>query len=135
MTPTTEPARRIAALFHRKLQTPWSEKELKVYKELYMQGAFANRQDLDLLELYYAAERKKKEGGIHRRDLYTFLNNFAGELDRATAYAASQHRLNRTKIDEKRKRERPVASDQDWQRIGALARAELARFKQSMSNG
>jgi hypothetical protein len=131
MTPTTEPARRIAALFHRKLQTPWSEKELKVYKDLYMQGAFRNMHDLALIELYYGAERKKKEGGIHRRDLYTFLNNFAGELDRATAYAQSQHRLNRAKIDQARKRERPI-SEEEWQRIGALAKVELARFKQSM---
>jgi hypothetical protein len=139
MTPTTEPARRIATLFHRKASTPWSEKELKVYKQLYLQGAFSNRHDLTLLELYYGAERKKKEGGIHRRDLYTFLNNFAGELDRATAYGALQHRLNRAKIDEQRKRERSRlgggTSEEEWQRIGALAKAELARFKQSMSHG
>jgi hypothetical protein len=134
MIPQTEAARRIAALFHRKATTPWSGKELAAYKELERKGAFKDIQDIVLLELYYGAERKKKEGGIQRRDLGTFLNNFFGELDRATAYSEGQHRTKRVRIDRERKRERP-ASDSEWQRLGALAKAELARFKRSMQNG
>ena len=128
MKPTTEPALRIAALFRRRPSTEWSEKEVKQYRILYKQGAFKNLDDLALVEKYYAAERKKKDG-YHRRDLGTFLNNFFGELDRATAFAESQHRNCRKEINSKRQKERPL-SDGEWSRIGSLARAELERFKE-----
>jgi hypothetical protein len=45
-----------------------------------------NIDDLALLETYYAFERQKKGDGWHRRDIYTFLNNYYGELDRARAW-------------------------------------------------
>jgi len=77
--PTTEPAKRIAALFRRRETTLWSDGEVKAFKKI---GPIEIA-DLELIETYYAAERAKGDDGRHRRDLSTFLNNFAGELDRA----------------------------------------------------
>ena len=87
--PTSEPAQRIASLFSRRLTTPWSKKEVKAFKAI---GPIESA-DLDVIFRYYAAERAKgdtgPEGGRHRRDLATFLNNFTGELDRARASVAT----------------------------------------------
>lgn len=85
-TPTSEPAKRIAALFHRKLTTAWSEKEIRAFRKLVRAKCFEAMDDLVLIERYYFVERKKGDKGIHRRDLSTFLNNFGGELDRARAW-------------------------------------------------
>ena len=81
--PTTEISKRIADLFGRSHATPWSESEIKSYKA----AGRIQIADLELIERYYASERAKGEKGLHRRDLGTFLNNFAGELDRARAKA------------------------------------------------
>lgn len=80
--PSSEPAKRIATLFHRRLTTPWSEKEIRSFKKLLP----IDLEELELLEGYYAAEREKGDEGIHRRDLFTFLNNWRGEMDRANAW-------------------------------------------------
>ncbi len=127
MIPTTESAKRISTMFGRRITTPWAEKEVRKYRELIKAGYLSN-EDLDVIERYYAFQRRKGDSGIHRRDLCTFLNNAAGELDRATAWKEGQHRKERTKIDHCRKKERPV-SDQEFQRISDLARKELERFK------
>lgn len=82
--PSSPEARRIAALFNRKLTTPWSVKEIRRFREL---GKISG-DDLTAIECYYAAERKFGRDGVYRRDLYTFLNNFWGELDRARAFTA-----------------------------------------------
>ena len=129
MRPTTEPALRISRLFSRRPTTAWAEKEIRVYRKLVKDGCFVSLNDLGLIERYYAFQRKK-EDGIRRRDLYTFLNNYAGELDRARAWAENQ--------EEKKKRvptryietngERPC-TDEEFEAIGKLARAELERFK------
>ncbi len=81
-TPESEQAIRIAKLFNRKLSTGWSASEIRTFKSL---GEIASA-DLDLLEAYYAAQRTIGDEGVHRRDLCTFLNNFRGELDRATEW-------------------------------------------------
>jgi len=79
--PTTEAAKRIATLFGRKLTTEWSEREIRAFKAC----GTIEPADMAAIESYYAIERAKGEKGLHRRDLGTFLNNFAGELDRARA--------------------------------------------------
>jgi len=84
--PTVEITKRIANMMHRKLSTHWSEKEFKQYRKLYKDHCFDDSDDLALLERYYAFERKRGEHGRHRRDLITLLNNWQGELDRATAW-------------------------------------------------
>lgn len=84
--PSSEPAKRLATLFRRRLTTEWAEKEVKRFRKLVKAGCFEPLADLDLLERYYAFERKKGDNGCHRRDLFTFLNNYQGELDRANAW-------------------------------------------------
>ena len=81
--PTNPTAIRIGALFRRKPTTAWSDKEIRAFKAI---GA-VSEDDLAMIERYYAAERSKGDDGRHRRDLLTFLNNYAGEIDRATAHA------------------------------------------------
>ncbi len=129
MIPTTEQAQRIAVLFGRKLSTAWSEKEMKRYRQL-VKDRTLNWNDLDVIERYYVYQRKR-ENGIHRRDLYTFLNNFSGELDRARAWDEEmRERL-------KRKVRRPLDNEKsevetnadEWERISDLAKAEMQRFK------
>ncbi len=102
---------------------------MKRYRQLIKDQVMSDSA-LELIGRYYVYQRKK-ENGIHRRDLYTFLNNFAGELDRAQAWDEEmRERL-------KRKERRPLesdnglkpATDEDWKRIGELARQELERFK------
>lgn len=79
-------------MMHRKLTTHWSEKEVRQYKKLHKSHCFDDLDDLALLERYYAFERRRGDNGRHRRDLITLLNNWQGELDRATLWA-EQHPL------------------------------------------
>ena len=124
MIPSTQPAQRIAVLFHRKLSTHWSEKEVRWYRQLVKDG-YLEAGEMYLIERYYAFERRKGEKGIHRRDLFTFLNNFAGELDRARAWDEGVNRKkNRHQSTNVNNGQHPV-SDNEFQRIGDLARAEL----------
>lgn len=74
-------ADRIATIFHRRLDTPWSAKEIKVFRTLIP----FNDDDLCMIERRYAGERLNKENTL-RRDLCTFLNNYRGEVDRALAW-------------------------------------------------
>lgn len=89
MIPTTPQSKRIASLFHRRLTTAWSEKEIEAYRKI----GTVHEDDLAALERYYKAERLKGDDGIHRRDLATFLNHFSGELDRARAYQPPKPQL------------------------------------------
>lgn len=86
LVPTTDLARRVAALCKRKPTTPWSPKEIQVYRRLVKSGFFDNLADLELVEQYYAFERKKGDRGFHRRKLGTYLNHAADELDAATQW-------------------------------------------------
>lgn len=83
--PTTPLARRIAALVHRRPTTPWSEKEIRAYKQLFKAGAF-NEMDVSLVERRTAFERKKGDRGFHRRGLYALLNNWGEEVDRGNEF-------------------------------------------------
>lgn len=87
--PTTPEAKTIAAMFNRKESTAWSAKEIEAYRGLVRAGLLTP-ENLELLGRYYAAERAKGDDGFHRRDLATFLNNFTGELDRATQSRAGK---------------------------------------------
>lgn len=82
--PTTPLARRIAALVKRRPTTPWGDRELSQYKKLFKAGCFDHLADLELLEQFYTFQHKRGDDGIHRRDLLTLLNNWPGEIDKAT---------------------------------------------------
>lgn len=79
-------ADRIAAIFKRRKATPWSAKEVSAWKKLTNKGKRAFDEDeLTMVERYYAEARKKADNYC-RRDLFTFLNNYAGEVDRARSW-------------------------------------------------
>lgn len=87
--PTSPEAKKLAALFSRKLTTEWSDGEIRSFRRL---KKVIDLQDLELMGRYYEIERAKGKEGIHRRDLATFLNNYQGELDRARQWEASRTR-------------------------------------------
>jgi hypothetical protein len=128
-----DPAQRISALFHRRYSTPWTDKESRQYNRLLKDG-YLGEDDLEVIERYYVYQRRK-ENGIHRRDLYTFLNNYAGELDRARAWDEDERekkkRRDRRPL-ETENGEKPV-SDSDFQRLGELARLELSKLKSALN--
>lgn len=127
MTPTTEPARRIATLFCRKLSTNWSEKEIKSYKQLVKQECFDTLDDLRLVETYYIFNKKKPDNYL-RRELYTFLNNYLGEVDKARAWAQT-HKAKVRKANPPRNN--GLAED-EFKRIGTIAIEELRRCRESL---
>lgn len=92
--------------------------------------------DLDLIERYYAAERRKDDKGIHRRDLQTFLNNYPSELDRAHAWKLRkmQHNFSRTFRETSGKNGEKPATDEEFAKAGVLARAEMERFRNQLRN-
>jgi hypothetical protein len=90
--PNVPVAKAIADLFNRRHSTPWDDREMKSFLKG-VQAGLITMETVAEIEPYYAAERAKGDGqnfGKHRRDLRTFLNNFAGELDRARAFASGK---------------------------------------------
>ncbi len=133
MIPTTEIAKRISSLFARRLSTAWSEKEVRRFKILVKEGILS-LDDLELIERYYAFQRRRGDSGIHRRDLYTFLNNFSGELDRARAWEHTASLKLRSAARYKSTNGARPCDDNEFQRISDLAKAEYERFKRTMSH-
>lgn len=68
---------RLGDLFKRRHSTPWSEKE-----EASLARLRIDEEDLALVEKYYRKEMPK-DRDYRRRDLFTLLNNWQGEVDRA----------------------------------------------------
>ena len=64
----------IESYFQRRSSTPWSDKEIQLYKKL----GTIDPDDLKLMTTRYQSKDK-----YLRRDLKTLLNNWHGELDRA----------------------------------------------------
>jgi hypothetical protein len=75
-------------MFHRRPDTPWSEKELQTLERL---GSI-NLDDLAIVETRYAAQWPPNGENYLRTSLLTFLNNFPGEVDRARAFGLAQSR-------------------------------------------
>jgi hypothetical protein len=119
--------KRLGAIFNRKESTAWSEKELKAFDAIVPIDDF----ELQLVEKYYRAERIKGEKNRSRRDLITMLNNWNGEVDRAKVWA--------NRRDFKRGRgptpaKEGPATQEDFTRIGGLAKAELERLRENLRN-
>lgn len=87
-TPTSVEAMFVADLFRRRHSTPWSAKEIRVFRDAVNRGVLT-AENREFLQRYYDAERAKAGNGIHRRDLATFLNNIDGEIDRARSNCAA----------------------------------------------
>lgn len=89
--PTTPESKLLADIAHRKHTTPWKSGEIRTYRELRRTGALTE-ENLGLVFRYSESERLRGEDGAHRRSLETLLNNFSGEIDRATAWEDAQKR-------------------------------------------
>lgn len=87
--PSSEPARRLHAIFHRRPTSKWNEKkEIEPFRKLVADGRFQDLSDLSLVERYYRSNWPPKHGkNALRTDLATLLNNWSGELDRAVQWA------------------------------------------------
>jgi hypothetical protein len=117
---------RLGNLFNRRASTAWSAKEKKAFDAI----CPIDENDLSMVERYYAAERKKGDKGIHRRDLKTLLNNWPGEVDRARAYCKRfEFRKGRPAPQRPEPKPGDLATDADFQRAGALAKAELEKLR------
>lgn len=91
--PTSGEAKTICEIFKRKLTTPWSDREIRSFRELWP----FDQEDLELVRKYYEANQDQPDN-ICRRDLYTFLNNYNGEVDRARKW---QGDTNKKTMDKK----------------------------------
>lgn len=132
--PTTALALRIGALFHRRPATQWAEKEIRQYKVLVRAKCFEALEDLTLVEQYYAFERKRGDNGKHRRDLYTFLNNFQGEVDRANLWrdAHPVKAAPRKIIPLPLMSSEPFVAPTDTESLASLARFEAERQRRKL---
>lgn len=82
-----ENQKRINSIFRRRDTTQWDDKEIRAYRKLRIEES-----DLEAVESYYRADHKEGEGW-KRMTVQTLLNNWNGEVDKATKYAlASQPR-------------------------------------------
>lgn len=81
--PTSEAAKRLAAIMHRKVTTPWCEKkEIPPFRKLVV-----DLDELAMVERYYRMNWPPRSNVNHlRHDLATLLNNWNGEVDRARAW-------------------------------------------------
>ncbi len=79
--------KRINGWYHRRDNTPWSEKELRAYKKL----PPTSDDELDLLERYTTKHEHA------RRDIPTLLNNWQGDIDRARRWADNPRGKEQTK--------------------------------------
>lgn len=85
MKPSSETAKRVAAIMHRKPSTHWAKNEVRRFRELLKVHGF---DDLESMERYYASNWPPRHGkNSLRTDLYTLLNHWPGELDRANIWA------------------------------------------------
>lgn len=77
--------------FGRRAATLWAAKEAQRLTEIC--GAAATPPDMDVMAAYYTAKIQEKDD-IRRRDLYTLLNNWTGEADRARRYILGKRKNN-----------------------------------------
>lgn len=129
--PTTPAAQKIAALFGRRLTTPWSEKEIKAYKQLVKDGLFMSLTDLDMVERYHLAEKRKGDKGFHRRELQTFLNNFRGEIDKAREWNERKVRFRGFTKSQTENGEQPL-NETEFIEAGKVGLKILAQCKEEL---
>lgn len=83
----SDEAQRMAAIFHRRPGTKWSEKEVAAFRKLLHP---IDSDHLAMIEERYAAQWPPRSNiNTLRHDLFTFLNNFSTEVDRARAWKAT----------------------------------------------
>ena len=81
--PTSPEAKAIADIVHRRHDTAWSDVEIRYFKRLHP----INLDDLATLAAYYGAHwPPHRDKNVLRHDLKTLLNNWQGEVDRASVW-------------------------------------------------
>ncbi|MEM6911077.1 MAG: hypothetical protein AAF555_05785 [Verrucomicrobiota bacterium] len=78
--------------WNRRESTEWSAKELKAWRAVQKRADFVR--ELALVVRYYRAAIPAEED-IRRRDLQTLLNNWSGEVDRASSFFPDARRPNK----------------------------------------
>jgi len=116
---------RVGALFNRKPTTKWSDKEQRRFKEI----CPLDDDELTMVERYYTEMRRKPDNHC-RRDLYTFLNNYRGEVDRAYAYCQRHPLPGQRSV--KTKPPVRIVTEEEFKRAGEVARAELEKFRKHL---
>lgn len=81
--PTSQTAKRVGAIMHRRETTRWLPKEIKAFQLLLP----IEESDLASMERYYRMNWPPHHGkNCLRTDLLTLLNRWTGELDRANIW-------------------------------------------------
>lgn len=97
MLPSSPEAIKICGMFHRRLTTAWTEREVRSFRSLLP----IDSDDLGLLQRYYKILWPPDTGrNILRHDLETFLRHFPSELDRARQWCAKHPPKAKSKIIE-----------------------------------
>jgi hypothetical protein len=88
LLPQSDLAKRFCDIFHRRHTTPWQPKEKRAFLAI---RDSVNEDDLKNIERRYKTLwPPNSDKNTLRHDLYTFLNNYATEADRANIWA-EQH--------------------------------------------
>lgn len=83
LLPTSDLAKRLCAIYHRRLDTPWQPRTVQRFRH-WAPWLERDTEAVDLLERYYKANwPPNQEKNYLRHDFKTFINNLDGEVDRA----------------------------------------------------
>lgn len=88
LLPTSDLAKRLCNIFHRRHTTPWQPKEKRVF--LQIRDAITEEDLLNHERRYKTLWPPGRDKNTLRHDLYTFMNNYAPETDRSNIWA-EQH--------------------------------------------
>jgi hypothetical protein len=122
--PTTPEARLVCDLFKRRHETPWSEAEIRAFREAVKTGLTV--ETMGEVAAFYKAERKK-ESHYCRREILTFLRHYAGEVDKARA-SKPQGKANSWAPAENVV---PMISEEEAERVRLAALDEMRKFKEA----
>lgn len=123
--PTSPEAKLVASLYKRSFETPWSDKEIDLFRKARTRGIITI-DNMNKIWTHYSAERRK-EKHFCRHDLLTFLRNVDGELDRANAAKPEPSRKGEWLDSTKKVIPMPIEAEQE--RIREQAREQAARFR------
>jgi len=119
---------RLGGIKNRKPSTKWSDKEDRALKKLLP----LDPREVVLLEWFYSlpepSARSKSALLYRRKDLFTLLNNWPGEVDRAKEFWAS-FCGDKPDFNSEKKKERGAPAPEDWQQ------AYCIRFGAAMMPG
>lgn len=106
-TPTKE-QKRLNKLVRRRDSTRWDPKEIRKLKTLSL-----NEDDLQAVEGYYSAPSSSFEIDFRRKAISQILNNWAGEVDRAQAFARGEMAPRKKRTSQKVERALPPSDADD----------------------